>query len=84
MRVPVNYVHPVLKPFKVSVYSTSQGKSSAVVGGCGFLGRHLVEQLLDRGYSVNVFDIRKTFENEKVNFFTGDLCNREVRPLRLA
>ena len=58
-----------------------QGKSCAVVGGCGFLGRHLVEQLLHRGYTVNVFDIRKTFENEKVHFFTGNLCNKEVRTL---
>ena len=56
-----------------------QSKSCTVVGGCGFLGRHLVEQLLDRGYTVNVFDIKKTFENDKVQFYTGDLCNKEVR-----
>lgn len=55
-----------------------QGKSCIVVGGCGFLGQHLVEHLLERGYSVNVFDIKKTFDNEKVHFFTGDLCKKEV------
>ena len=50
-----------------------------VVGGCGFLGRHMVEQLLERGYEVNVFDIRETFKDDRVKFFIGDLCNREVR-----
>lgn len=55
-----------------------QNKSCTVVGGCGFLGRHLVEHLLERGYNVNVFDIKKTFDNEKVHFFTGDLCEKEV------
>ena len=49
-----------------------------MIGGCGFLGRHLCEQLLQRGYSVRVFDIRKTFDNDKVTFFTGDLCNEKV------
>lgn len=34
------------------------GESYLVVGGCGFLGRHIVEQLLERGeQSVAVFDI---------------------------
>lgn len=33
-------------------------ESYLVVGGCGFLGRHIVEQLLERGESqVSVFDI---------------------------
>ncbi|PWA23411.1 hypothetical protein CCH79_00005891 [Gambusia affinis] len=37
-------------------------KRCAVIGGCGFLGRHLVEKLLDRGFSVSVFDIRQSCE----------------------
>lgn len=49
-----------------------------VIGGCGFLGQHLCERLLERGYSVRVFDIRKTFENEKITFIIGDLCKKEV------
>lgn len=49
-----------------------------MVGGCGFLGRHMVEKLLDRGYQVNVFDIRETFKDDRVKFFIGDLCNKEV------
>ena len=49
-----------------------------VVGGCGFLGRHLVEGLLEKGYHVNVFDVRTTFENDQVQFFVGNLCNKDV------
>uniref|UniRef100_A0A8D0GNC3 Sterol-4-alpha-carboxylate 3-dehydrogenase, decarboxylating n=1 Tax=Sphenodon punctatus TaxID=8508 RepID=A0A8D0GNC3_SPHPU len=37
----------------------------------------MVEGLLTKGYSVNVFDIRKGFENDKVQFFLGDLCRKE-------
>ncbi|XP_076467798.1 sterol-4-alpha-carboxylate 3-dehydrogenase, decarboxylating-like isoform X2 [Babylonia areolata] len=48
-----------------------------VIGGCGFLGRHLCEQLLQRGYTVRAFDIRKTFDNDNISFFTGDLCNEK-------
>lgn len=52
-----------------------------VIGGCGFLGRHIVEALLAKGNTVNVFDIRKTFENEKVTFFIGDLCSsQDLKP----
>ncbi|KAF7468423.1 sterol-4-alpha-carboxylate 3-dehydrogenase, decarboxylating isoform X2 [Marmota monax] len=48
-----------------------------VIGGSGFLGQHMVEQLLARGYTVNVFDIRQGFDNPRVQFFLGDLCNQE-------
>jgi nucleoside-diphosphate-sugar epimerase len=49
-----------------------------VIGGCGFLGGHIVEHLLEKGYNVSVFDIRKTFDNDKVTFFIGDICNKDV------
>ncbi|XP_048369633.1 LOW QUALITY PROTEIN: sterol-4-alpha-carboxylate 3-dehydrogenase, decarboxylating [Sphaerodactylus townsendi] len=52
-------------------------KKCTVIGGSGFLGQHLVERLLEKGYSVNVFDIRKGFENDQVQFFLGDLCSKE-------
>ncbi len=64
---------------KVIVGNWLQGKRCLVIGGCGFLGRHIVEKLLERGYAVSVFDVRSTFENERVSFFVGDLCKREVR-----
>ena len=50
-----------------------------MIGGGGFLGRHIVERLLEKGYAVQVFDIRSTFDNEQVKFFVGDLCKKEVR-----
>ncbi|XP_076018820.1 sterol-4-alpha-carboxylate 3-dehydrogenase, decarboxylating [Genypterus blacodes] len=52
-------------------------KRCAVIGGSGFLGRHLVEKLMDRGYSVSVFDIRQSYELPGVTFHQGDLCNKQ-------
>ena len=49
-----------------------------VIGGCGFLGRHLVERLLDKEYGVAIFDVRRDFDDERVDVFVGDLCSREV------
>ena len=59
-----------------------QGKLCTVVGGCGFLGRHIVDKLLEKGYRVNVFDIRQSFEDDNVTFFIGDLCYKEVTIMR--
>ncbi len=58
-------------------------KRCAVIGGSGFLGRHLVEKLVDRGYTVSVFDIRQSFELPGVTFHQGDLCDKQVRLLGL-
>lgn len=56
-----------------------QAKKCTVIGGSGFLGQHLVRQLLARGYSVNVFDIREGFNDARVHFFLGDLCSQQVK-----
>ncbi|XP_034546725.1 sterol-4-alpha-carboxylate 3-dehydrogenase, decarboxylating [Notolabrus celidotus] len=53
-------------------------KRCAVIGGSGFLGRHLVEKLLERGYSVSVFDIRQSYELPGVIFHQGDLCDKQA------
>lgn len=53
-------------------------KRCTVIGGSGFLGRHLVERLVDRGYTVNVFDIRQAYELPGVTFHQGDLCDKQV------
>jgi len=37
----------------------------------------MVEKLLNLGHIVSVFDLRATFSNERVSFFTGNLCNKE-------
>ncbi|EAW72897.1 NAD(P) dependent steroid dehydrogenase-like, isoform CRA_a, partial [Homo sapiens] len=55
----------------------NQAKRCTVIGGSGFLGQHMVEQLLARGYAVNVFDIQQGFDNPQVRFFLGDLCSRQ-------
>lgn len=46
-----------------------------VIGGSGFLGRHIVQQLLDRGDNVSVFDIVQRYHD--VPFFSGDITNEE-------
>lgn len=46
-----------------------------VIGGSGFLGRHIVQQLLDRGDNVSVFDIVQKYDD--VPFYSGDITNEE-------
>lgn len=45
-----------------------------IIGGGGFLGRYIVEYLINRGEKfIKVFDIRKTFEDSKIEFIVGDI-----------
>ena len=44
-----------------------------MVIGCGFLGRHIVQQLVDRGDDVSVFDIVQRYFD--VPFYSGDITN---------
>lgn len=46
-----------------------------VVGGNGFLGRHIVQQLLERGDIVSVFDIVERYND--VAFYSGDISDQE-------
>jgi sterol-4alpha-carboxylate 3-dehydrogenase (decarboxylating) len=51
--------------------------SYLVIGGCGFLGRHIVEQLLARGESeVAVFDIVQRHFDRWAN---GVVCGAEIQ-----
>lgn len=46
-----------------------------VIGGNGFLGRHIVQQLLNRGDIVSVFDIVERYND--VTFYSGDISDQE-------
>ena len=49
-----------------------------VIGGGGFLGRRIVEMALDRNHSVSVFDMKKTFDDDRLEtYFIGDLSELE-------
>lgn len=51
-------------------------ESYLVIGGSGFLGRHIVESLLSRGEKeVAVFDIVQRYHD--VQFFSGDITNED-------
>lgn len=44
-----------------------------VIGGSGFVGRHIVEHLLARGDIVSVFDIVQ--RHHDVDFYSGDITD---------
>jgi hypothetical protein len=60
-----------------------------VIGGSGFLGRHIVTQLRERGDEVSVFDIVQRYHDTP--FFSGDITQKDqvadairiVRPIFL-
>ncbi|KZT37088.1 C-3 sterol dehydrogenase [Sistotremastrum suecicum HHB10207 ss-3] len=47
-----------------------------VIGGSGFLGKHLVEMLLKKGEAVAIFDLVQRFTIENVPFFPGDIVDK--------
>ena len=55
--------------------SSKTPESYLVIGGSGFVGRHIVNALLARGDSVSVFDIVQRYHD--VPFYSGDISEEE-------
>lgn len=48
-----------------------------VIGGCGFMGSHLVDELIKVNYEVTVLDISKNFINNKAKYIIGDIMDKD-------
>ncbi|KAJ3185968.1 hypothetical protein HDU85_000882 [Gaertneriomyces sp. JEL0708] len=73
--------------FEGKTPSTVVNARALVTGGAGFIGSHLVQKLLELGYTVRVFDNLSTghyhniapfVENPKFEFIYGDIMDRQV------
>lgn len=58
--------------------SAPEARSSLVTGGCGFLGRAVVDALAARGDVVTVLDHRIDPWRSDVQFVRGDICDPRV------
>ena len=53
-------------------------KKVLVVGGSGFLGSHVADELTEKGYELTIFDQKKsTWINDNQKFIESDLLDRE-------
>ncbi|KAI4195881.1 MAG: hypothetical protein LQ350_006921 [Teloschistes chrysophthalmus] len=56
-----------------------QTTSVLVVGGCGFLGRHVISELLSATARVSVLDLHTDGNRlETVSYYTGDITDLEL------
>lgn len=51
-------------------------KKALVFGGSGFLGSHVCDSLIEKGYEVTVFDkLKSNFLDRKIKFIKGDITD---------
>ena len=50
-------------------------KNVLVTGGCGFIGSHVVDELIKKKYKVTIFDLTKPKRND-VRFIRGSILNK--------
>lgn len=54
-------------------------KKACVIGGSGFLGSHVCDQLSDAGYNVNILDrVASPWLRVNQNIFVGDLLDKAI------
>ena len=60
-------------------------KNILVIGGSGFLGSHVAEELSYKNYDVTIFDKKKpNFTNKNIKFLTVDINNTQGAQFSLA
>lgn len=55
-------------------------KELLVIGGTGFIGRHLVDQAASHGYQPTILSLHKVQKREKISgveYIVGDLCSQK-------
>ena len=63
---------------KKTTSKKSSSKKALVTGGAGFLGRHIINQLIENGYKVIAYDLSKPESlPPNVEFVKGDVLNLE-------